>query len=105
MSGRTRAETANRAVENALYRKATGYSYTQQDSFKLKTIQYSDSGKKTSETEEVRVVEVEKYVPAEYSAIAMWLKARMPEKWGEAAQDTPPCEVRIVDDITQPEKQ
>ncbi|NCC06657.1 MAG: hypothetical protein EOM30_01110 [Clostridia bacterium] len=105
MAGRTKAELANRAVENALYRKATGYSYTQQDTFKLKNIQYNEAGKKIGEVEDVRVVEVEKYVPAEYSAIAMWLKARMPEKWGEAAQDAPPCEVRIVDDITQPEKQ
>ncbi|MEG1175884.1 MAG: hypothetical protein RSD62_04465 [Ruthenibacterium sp.] len=89
----------NGEVEQALLRKATGYTYTQQDTYKLKTVEYSEAGKKIREAESVQVVEVEKYVPPEYSAIALWLKARMPEKWGDAAQEVPPEPVVIVDDI------
>ncbi|MEG2698469.1 MAG: hypothetical protein RR951_06040 [Ruthenibacterium sp.] len=89
----------NGEVEQALLRKATGYTYTQQDTYKLKTVEYSEAGKKIREAESVQVVEVEKYVPPEYSAIALWLKARMPEKWGDAAQEVPTEPVVIVDDI------
>lgn len=96
---RPEEERLNALVEEALLRKATGSSYTQQDSYKLKTVEYSDAGKKIKETEEVRVVDVEKYMPPEYSAIALWLKARMPQKWGEAAQAVLPEPVVIVDDI------
>ncbi|MEG1744091.1 MAG: hypothetical protein RR215_00765, partial [Ruthenibacterium sp.] len=88
----------NGEVEQALLRKATGYTYTQQDTYKLKTVEYSEAGKKIREAESVQVVEVEKYVPPEYSAIALWLKARMPEKWGDAAQEVPTEPVVIVDD-------
>lgn len=65
----------------------------------MKTTEYGDTGKKLIESEDVRVVEVQKYVPPEYSAIALWLKSRMPEKWGEAAADVPMQVVQIVDDI------
>ena len=95
---RTKAERVNALVEQALLRKATGYTYTQQDSYKVKTTEYGDTGKKLLETEDVRVVEMQKYVPPEYSAIALWLKSRMPQKWGEAA-DVPMQVVQIVDDI------
>ncbi|MEG2842870.1 MAG: hypothetical protein RR900_05250, partial [Ruthenibacterium sp.] len=62
MAGRrTKQDKVNALVEDALLRKATGYLYTQQDSYKLKAIAYGESGKKESETESVQVVEVQKY--------------------------------------------
>lgn len=99
MPRRTKAERMNSAVEQALFQKATGYTYTQQDSCKVKHILYTESGKKAEEKEELETVTVQKYVPPEYSAIALWLKARLPQKWGDAAQDTPPNVVPILDDI------
>ncbi|MEG1407342.1 MAG: hypothetical protein RSD23_05735 [Ruthenibacterium sp.] len=107
MAGRrTKQDKVNALVEDALLRKATGYLYTQQDSYKLKAIVYGDDGKKESETESVQVVDVQKYVPSEYSAIALWLKSRMPQKWGEAANSVPQAVVQIIDNIpdTLPEK-
>lgn len=100
MAGRrTKQDRINALVEDALLRKATGYQYTQQDSYKLKAIAYSEAGKKESETESVQVVEVQKYVPPEYSAIALWLKSRMPQKWGDAASEVPQAVVQIIDNI------
>lgn len=99
MPRRTKAERMNSAVEQALFQKATGYTYTQQDSCKVKHITYAENGKKVEEKEQLETVSVQKYVPPEYSAIALWLKARLPQKWGDAAQEAPPCIVPILDDI------
>ena len=99
MPTKKQTEQTNTAVEAALLRKATGYTYTQQESHKLKTITYNDSGKKVHEEETVEVVDVQKYVPPEYSAIALWLKARMPQKWGDGADEIERPVVQIIDDI------
>lgn len=93
-------QAVNKDVERALLRKAVGYTYTQQESYKVKYIEYEEgTGKKKFERESVEVVEVTKYVPPEYSAIALWLKARMPQIWGDAAQEAAAEPVVIVDDI------
>lgn len=99
MERKTKAQSADAQVEAALLRKATGYTYTQMDSYKLKKILYDDKGKKEREDEEVQVVEVEKYVPPDFSAIAMWLKARLPEKWGDGTAAAQQSVVPIIDDI------
>lgn len=99
MGRRRNMDKVAQAVEDALLRKAIGYTYTQQETVKLKDVEYGESGKKLREFETLETVETTKTVPAEYSAIVFWLKARMPEKWGEAAGEMVPQLVRIVDDI------
>lgn len=86
------------AVEHALYEKAAGATVCQQESYKCKHVEYNDAGKKVREYETVEVREVEKYLAPEMAAISMWLKARLPQVWGESAA---PCAepVRIVDDV------
>lgn len=99
MGRRSKIDRLNLAVEQALFQKATGYSYIQQDSCKVKHIIYGENGKKLEELETLQTVNVEKYVTPEYSAIALWLKARMPQKWGEAAANVPQEITPIVDNI------
>ena len=66
-------EIADIKVENALFKKATGYIYTDKNGD-------------------------EKYVPADTTAIIFWLKNRRPDKWRDksTAEATTPETVRII---------
>lgn len=86
-------------MEAALYRKATGAYIPQQESYKCKHIRYDAAGKKTAEDETVEVCEVQKYYPPEMAAIALWLKTRCPEIWGDAPAAVPAAQ--IVDDVRE----
>ncbi len=87
---------ADNAVEKALLKKAKGYSYTQEDSCKCKTVEYDEHGKKIREDEVLRVIEVKKHMPPDYDSILFWLRSRRPQAWGEAAQA---AGVPIIDDV------
>jgi hypothetical protein len=65
-------EAADNRVERSLYQKATGYFFTEQQAFKLKIDQYK---------EEVEVVDVEKFQPADTTAQIFWLKNRRKDDW------------------------
>lgn len=100
MGRKPSVEAMNKAVEEALLRKATGYDYTLQETFKVKNAEFDPAnGKKIREEEKIEVVEVYKHVPPEYSAIALWLKARSPSRWGEAASVPVQTIVRVIDDV------
>ncbi len=73
-------EPADRKVENALFDKATGYSYVEEVPIKVKEVLY-DKGKRVSEIERVEMVEVIRHVPAETTAAIFWLKNRKPQEW------------------------
>ncbi len=90
------ARRADNAVEKALLKKAKGYSYTQEDSCKCKTVEYDEHGKKIREDEVLRVIEVKKHMPPDYDSILFWLRSRRPQAWGEAAAG---CGVPIIDDV------
>ena len=62
-------EVVDRAVENALLKRALGCTVTE------KTTMYDENGEKTSE----RVVE--KDIPPDTTAQIFWLKNRKPEVW------------------------
>lgn len=64
-------------VENALYKNATGYFYTEQVPFKCKHSWYDERGKKVDE-EHVEIAEVERWHAPEVTAQIFWLKNRKP---------------------------
>lgn len=69
---KTAKDVADARVERSLYQKATGYNFTEQQAFKIKSDQYK---------EEIEVVEVEKHAPADTTAAIFWLKNRQKDKW------------------------
>lgn len=72
----------NEEVENALLKKALGYTYTEQVVVKTKQIYYDDRNNKCQK-EEVVVMDVEKEVPADITAIKFWLINRERERWSD----------------------
>lgn len=73
-------EIVDYEVENSLYKKCVG-SYAKEDrAFKCKEIYYDEEGRRC-EREEVKVVEVDVFIPPDTMAIAIWLNNRRPDKW------------------------
>lgn len=67
-------------VENALYKKATGYEVKETVAVKLKEIYYDDKGNKCQK-EKLDTVEVIKEIPADTPAIKFWLINRKQGRW------------------------
>ena len=67
-------------VENALYKKATGYIVKETVAVKCKDIYYDDNNNKC-QRERLDTVEIEKEVPAETNAIKFWLINRKQGRW------------------------
>lgn len=72
-------------VENALYKNATGYDYTEDQAFKVKRVFYDDDNRRC-EQEEIEVVEIRRHKPPETAAQAFWLKNRKPVEWRDKPQ-------------------
>lgn len=92
LDGLTEAERAQqkkdatrcRKVEEAICRRAKGYKIALKKTYKVKRVEYDpDTGKKTSEREELEVGIDEVHVPADMRAGAYWLNNRDPERWQE----------------------
>ena len=80
---------ADDAVENALYKTATGYKEQVLKHYKVKVVEYDDAGRRVAEREELREAYDEVAFPANVSAQQFWLTNRQPERWKrqpEAAQ-------------------
>lgn len=75
-------------VENALLKRATGYTVKVQKPVKVKTKkQLKDKG--TIEEEHIEFVEEEVYIPPDTTAQIYWLNNRRPDKWkNRKAADT-----------------
>lgn len=73
-------EVVDRAVENALFKKAMGYTVPLKKTFKVKHVIY-DNGKKVEEYEELQEGIDEVHVPADTTAQIFWLKNRKPDVW------------------------
>lgn len=67
-------------VENALYKKATGYMVKKTSVVKCKDIYYDDAGRKCQK-EHLETIEYEEEVPADVQAIKFWLINRKKGKW------------------------
>lgn len=66
---------ADATVANALYERAKGAKYKEQQAFKLKKVIY-ENGKKIAEEERIEVVELDKEVPPDTTAAIKWLSNR-----------------------------
>ncbi|MFI3167174.1 MAG: hypothetical protein R3Y32_03555 [Bacillota bacterium] len=75
-------EKRDKRVEDALFKRCIGYDKNVSKPIKLKRITYSESGRKLAEEEFVEYAKESKYIEPNVSAIAMYLKNRMPNKWG-----------------------
>lgn len=72
-------------VENALLKRATGYTVKVQKPVKVKTKrQLKDKG--TIEEEHIEFVDEEVYIAPDTTAQIYWLKNRRPDKWRDRPQ-------------------
>lgn len=87
-------EVADLAVENALYKKATGYEYEE-------TTEELRFDKTTGEKRMVVTKRVKKTVPPDTVAQIFWLKNRKPGDWRDKrdVEMTGSAAVQIIDDI------
>jgi hypothetical protein len=65
-------DVADTRVERALYEKATGFAYTEEQAFKVR----NSDGSETLET-----IEVERLAPPDTTAMIFWLKNRKKSDW------------------------
>lgn len=80
-------------VENALLKKALGFSVKIKKPIKVRTKkQLKDKG--TIEEERIEYAEEEIYIPPDTTAQIFWLKNRRPDKW----RDKPAIEMNKADD-------
>jgi predicted transcriptional regulator len=66
---------ADAIVENALYKRATGYDYEETKVVAVKNKPDSQ------ESKPIRIEKIKKHVPADIGAIKMWLSNRMVSQW------------------------
>ena len=75
-------DAADRVVENALYKSATGYTVKVREPVKIKLVDYDpETGRKIRETETWQAIEKEIHYPANVTAQIFWLKNRKPDQW------------------------
>ncbi|MBR7070909.1 MAG: hypothetical protein IKI29_01925 [Clostridia bacterium] len=94
-------ETVDVAVEDALCKKALGYTVALRKTFKCREVQYDESGHKVAEADVLREGVDEVYVPADTKAQSFWLKNRRPDRWRDKTEhqiDTV-AQIEFVDDL------
>lgn len=72
---------ADANVASRLYDRAMGSEVVEETAFKLKSTQIGPNGKKTGETEDIKIVPVRKQVPPDTTAAIFWLKNRNSHNW------------------------
>lgn len=93
-------DSADRVVENALYKSACGYTVTVKKPVKVKLVDYDPkTGKKIRETETWKLVEEELHFPAQVTAQIFWLKNRKPEQWRDRQEYTDTSALEKLDAI------
>lgn len=95
-------EVADYKVENALFKKAIGFTAIDKVVSTKRVVEYKD-GKRVREISEPVVVEIERYYPPDTVAEIFWLKNRKPELWREK-QEITSCsvgKVEIIDGIPE----
>jgi hypothetical protein len=69
-------------VADRLFPRAKGFEYVVEQAFKVKRVEYQD-GKKVSEQEEIKVVQLNQVAPPDTTAGIFWLKNRRKVEWRE----------------------
>jgi len=77
---------ADSDVAASLYRKAVGYEYDEEQAIKVKAVIVKDGDRK--EAEQVKIVKVRRFQPADTVACIFWLKNRQRHIWRDATQAT-----------------
>ena len=67
-------------IEGLLHKSCTGYYVKENKVIKCRQTYYDEKGR-LCKSEEVKIVEVDKYIPPNVIAIAFWLTNRKPGKW------------------------
>lgn len=94
---RVNKEIADRHVENAHYRNATGYDYYEEVAATEKVVIYDSNGKRKKETVKPVTLRLLRHKPAETTAQINWLKNRKPGEWSEKrASDLPPPQNKLT---------
>lgn len=78
-------DVADRIVENALFKKATGGIITIKKPVKVKDVSY-ESGKRV-ETERIEYADEEVYTPPDTLAQMYWLNNRKPQTWRQKPKE------------------
>ena len=75
-------------VENALYKRATGYTVKIKKPIKVKTTKRV-TGKGEVTEERIEYADEEQYIPPDTTAQIFWLKNRRPDKWRDKRDEAP----------------
>lgn len=82
-------DSADRIVENALYKSACGYKIKVKKPVRVRRVEYDpETGRKTAEQETWQAVEEEVYIAPQVTAQIFWLKNRKPEQWRDKTDMT-----------------
>jgi hypothetical protein len=71
---------ADATIAGALFNRASGAEWVEEQAIKLKRVEYCD-GKRVLEDERIELVEVVRRAPPDTTAAIFWLKNRRPEQW------------------------
>lgn len=81
-----RAKTpADAEVAAALFERATGAEWIEQQAIKVKEVKY-EGGKRVSEIERVEVVDVTRRAPPDTTSMIFWLKNRRKIEWRDKVE-------------------
>ena len=69
-------------VADRLFQRAKGFEFVEEQAFKVKHTEFVD-GKKVSEHEEIKIVQLNRVVPPDTTAGIFWLKNRRKVEWRE----------------------
>lgn len=75
-------------VENALLKRATGYTVKLKKPIKVKTTKRV-TGKGEVTEERIEYADEEQYIPPDTTAQIFWLKNRRPDKWRDKRDEAP----------------
>lgn len=67
-------------IEGLLYKRCMGYYAKENKVIKCRQTYYDEKGR-LCERKEVKIVEVDRFIPPDTIAIALWLTNRKPSKW------------------------
>ena len=95
-------DVVDRIVENALFKKACGYTVQVKKPIKVRKVEYNDeTGKKICEVEEIVEAVEEVHVPADTTAQIFWLKNRKSNEWRDKVQFTDETSLKKLDSLIE----
>ena len=95
-------DVVDRIVENALFKKACGYTVQGKKPIKVRKVEYNDeTGKKICEVEEIVEAVEEVHVPADTTAQIFWLKNRKSNEWRDKVQFTDETSLKKLDSLIE----